>query len=191
MKLSQLKETTRPAFPKWTIDEESMIAVCNGFNIRTLKGVPFDKLDHETLDNFQDISVDISDNGLTDLEGFPVFNSYQSVDMSHNKLTSCKGLPRTFDTLWAKDNQIKSVKEDILPYIDALKWIDLSGNPVEKSGLLSLFELDGLRDITLSENGVQEIIKKHLKRRGESVRARMLDCQDDLIEAGYDAQAKL
>lgn len=191
MKLTDLSEAkSKPAFPQWKTDEENIIVSCVGYNIRTLKGVPFDKDVFEEFNNFQLIGVDISDNGLTDVEGFPKFDSYGDIDASHNRLTSCKGFPRNVQTLWLHNNNIRSVKDDILPFFDHMFDITLTNNPVEKGPLLSLFKLNGLQAVVTSEKELYKIMNKYLKIKNRGVKE-MLECQDELIEAGYEEQAKL
>jgi hypothetical protein len=63
----------------------------------------------------------------------------------------------------------------------------VSGNPI-KSHVLGVLLIHGVTEIKMDNNEVQNILNGHLPSKGmESV----LECQDELIEAGFDEYAKL
>lgn len=62
----------------------------------------------------------------------------------------------------------------------------LKGTPIE-SHVLGLLFVKGLQSVQLDNNGVQEIINKHLKSPDRNVH----DVQEELMDAGFAAFAKL
>jgi len=104
-----------------------------------------------------------SRNQLTSLEGAPS-QVGRYFDCSYNKLTSLVGIHKI----------IKSCKE-----------IYLQGNPIKEGGL-GLLLIKDLEHIS-SELPAFEIIRKYL---GKGKRG-MIDCQTELIKAGFKEYAKL
>jgi Leucine-rich repeat (LRR) protein len=123
-------------------------------------------------------------NQLTSLTGAPTtvtggFNCY------NNQLTSLTGAPTTvgghFD---CSSNQLTSLK-DIHKQIKSIgETLYLSGNPI-KTHVLGLLKIKRLKSVELDNKEVEKILNKYLPE-GD-----LLDCQEELIEAGLDEFAQL
>lgn len=143
--------------------------IISGWKVTTLRGVP-KKIDK----NF-----DAASNELTDLEGFP---SYVGEKLFFNR------------------NKIPSLK-NIHNIVKHAKMIICDSNPLE-SNVLGLLKIEGLNEVKLYDKGghvfgisypkineklkiVETIINKYLPK-GD-----IMDCQDELIDAGLEEFAKL
>jgi len=102
-----------------------------------------------------------------------------------NKLTSLEGAPSQVGRYFACSyNQLTSLV-GIHKIIKSCKEIYLYGNPIKEGGLGLLLIKD--LEIIVSELPALEIIRKYL---GKGKRG-MIDCQTELIKAGYKDFAKL
>jgi hypothetical protein len=123
-------------------------------------------------------------NQLTSLTGAPAsvtgdFHCY------NNQLTSLTGAPTSvtghFD---CQGNKLTSLK-DIHKYIKSIAGdFYLADNPI-KSHVLGLLKIKGLKSVELDNEEVEKILNKYLPE-GD-----ILDCQQELIEAGFDDYAQL
>jgi hypothetical protein len=147
-----------------------------GFNnlLKDLKGAP----------EYVGGECTFNTNKLTSLEGAPKYvHGYFSV--SDNKLTSLDEAPEEiFGEFVCNDNKITSL-HNIHKHI---KYIDTefcaSKNPL-KECVLGLLKIRGLKSVDIDNKKVEDIINKYLPL-GD-----IIDCQSELIEAGFDEFAKL
>jgi len=125
-----------------------------------------------------------SRNQLTSLEGAPsqVGGYFSCAD---NKLTSLEGAPSQVGGYFScADNKLTSLV-GIHKIIKSCKTIGLSGNPIKEGGL-GLLLIKDLKYIGADQPALK-IIAKYL---GKGKRG-MIDCQTELIKAGYKEFAKL
>lgn len=121
--------------------------------------------------------------GLTSLVGAP--SHVEEFSCSGNKLTSLEGAPviilRSFH---CHDNRLTSL-HNIHKQITMCKLMDFANNPI-KSHVLGLLKIKGL-DIVMFNNvsGLEKIISKYLPE-GD-----LIECQQELIEAGLEEYAQL
>lgn len=157
--------------------------IASSSGLTTLRGCP----QHVgTSGEYQDYMIDYND--ITTLEGGP-----SSVGGSFS-CTGCENL----DSLQHLPEKIGgSVFAQNLPKITSLQGIhkmvrqingifDLTGTPIH-SHLLGLLMIKGLNSVKLDNSQVAEIINKHLKLPERNAH----EAQEELIEAGFSAFAKL
>lgn len=158
-------------------------------------------------------SYDCSDNLLSSLEGCPkiVTTNKQYTNgfyCAGNKLSNLVGGPETVIGYYVcDDNPLESligiahtIEGDLscnntklasLKDIHKLvKRIDgsatFTGNDELSSNILGLLLIDGLKSVEFDDYSLTDIINKHLKNGRD-----LLECQDELIEAGFEKYAKL
>ena len=124
-----------------------------------------------------------SDNKLTSLEGAPS-RVHKSFLCNHNLLTSLEGAPSQVRFFYCNHNQLTSLV-GIHKIIKSCIGIDLSSNPIKEGGL-GLLLIKGLDAINVDKPAF-DIIAKYL---GKGKRG-MIDCQQELIKAGYKDFARL
>jgi hypothetical protein len=102
-----------------------------------------------------------------------------------NQLTSLTGAPTSVTgDFHCSNNQLTSLK-DIHKYIKSIGGnFYLVRNPI-KSHVLGLLKIKGLKSVELDNKEVEKILNKYLPE-GD-----ILDCQQELIEAGLDEYAQL
>jgi len=108
-----------------------------------------------------------------------------------NKLTSLEGAPSHIGRQFAFDDNCITSLVGIHKIIKSCKWIYLDSNPIKEGGL-GLLLINGLTFIDFVQNNNSphssfEIIAKYL---GKGKRG-MIDCQTELIKAGYKDFAKI
>jgi hypothetical protein len=148
---------------------------CSNNNLTSLKGAP-----SEVGGKFY-----CSDNSLTSLEGSPskVGGNFYC---SHNNLTSLKGAPSEVGGGFSCANNNLTSLEGIHLQISSIAHTgDFSNNPI-KSHVLGLLLIDGLQKISLDNTKVEKIINKYLKGSRD-----VMDCQNELMDAGLDKYAQL
>lgn len=125
---------------------------------------------------------------LTSLEGGPekVLNDFTC---TRNKINTLVGFPKEIHgTLTMSKNQLKSL-QDIhkhIKRIDGTLFAD--DNPIE-SHVLGVLLIENCRYLSINNTEVQKIVNKYLPNtRG---RAAMYDCQEELINAGFEEFAQL
>ena len=123
-------------------------------------------------------------NKLTSLTGAPAsvtgdFHCY------NNQLTSLTGAPTSVTGNFnCQGNKLTSLK-DIHKQIKSIgETLYLSGNPI-KSHVLGLLKIKRLKSVELDNKEVEKILNKYLPE-GD-----LLDCQEELIDAGLDEYAQL
>lgn len=154
------------------------------------------------------------DNYLTTLEGLPPLTPDADLNASHNelesplagvpkqlgvfnvrhnKLTSFEGFPEKAERIYTEANPIKSFS-DAPKYI---KYCEVLTLPCVKTGLMSLFKIQGLKEILFNAgwanvskeekeifDEVQVIVKKHLADKSVSA------CQTELMRNGFKEFAR-
>ena len=128
---------------------------------------------------------------INSFAGMP--DKLDSCNISRNPITSLDEFPSQCKVITAIDCKIKSIK-DIDKKISYCEKLYLAGNPIE-GGVLSLLKINGLKEISLGDvldrrgsdlRAVAHIIQKHLRSDRD-----IMDCQDELIDAGFESYAKL
>ncbi len=174
--------------------------ICSNNKLITLKGSPkqifgdFDcssNLLTSLKEGPNDIAEDFncSSNDLRTLNGGPSFVR-GTYNCSENELTSLEGSPEWVNSISFCTNCISSLKgiSDIIIHIGS--YIDLSHNPIKEGGI-GLLLIEGLQEIICYHTGEFEqaakIISKYLKLGYDGI----LDCQEELIDAGLERFAKL
>ena len=125
---------------------------------------------------------------LTTLRGGPSSVS-GNFNCRNNQLTSLEGAPSSIGGLFAGEiNKITSL-HDIHKIINLMNGgIYLANNPIT-SCVLGVLLIKGCGYLQLDNFQVQQIINKYLpNHRGFSA---VIDCQSELLDAGYDEYAKL
>lgn len=140
---------------------------------------------------------DVSGNHLTSFKGSPkIVGSYAAIG---NKLSSFEGItPQISNVLDVRNNEFESLK-DIHKHVKRLDgFIALSGNPI-KSHVLGLLLIKDLTGISVSRKEAPWglIVNKYLTAGatktgyGNNNSDNLIDCQHELIEAGYEELAQL
>ena len=127
-------------------------------------------------------------NKLTSLENAPsLIGGYFSC--SFNNLTSLEGAPRSVGgDFYCSDNGLTSLHDihKIIKKINGDFWAQ--DNPIT-SCVLGVLLIEGCTKIEIDNKKVQNIINKYLpNHRGFSA---VIECQSELLDAGYDEYAKL
>ena len=127
-------------------------------------------------------------NKLTSLAGAPSFVSgYFACD--HNQLTSLAGAPASVGGYFDCDhNQLTSLS-DIHKNIKKMKGAFYAKKNAIKSHVLGLLMIPGCTGVTLDNKKVTDILNKYLPNTGGN--QWVMQCQTELIEAGYREYAKL
>lgn len=128
--------------------------------------------------------LDVSDNELTSLKGLP--EDINNLDASGNKLTSLEGLsPHAVECNLRKNKTLTSLEGIGTKYLKSCKELNLQGCPITKNAL-GLVLIHGLERFLADFKG-SEIIHKYIGGGHDAV----IDCQHELIEAGYEDLAEL
>lgn len=126
-----------------------------------------------------------SHNKLTDFSGAPVEVS-QSLHLSHNQISSWSGVSGMHiqDDLDLTGNKLSSMR-GVDKVLSGCEDLILTDNPPPKH-VLNLFNVDEIRQgVTFDDAKLSKIINKHLHTGGKEG---MLDCQEELIDAGYSQE---
>lgn len=172
---------------------------CYNNKLTTLKGAPEDVAGFNCNDNqlstleYAPTTVRrffvCSGNRLTTLKGAPSKVQDGPFDCSHNQLSSLEYCPKevhgAFD---AAHNMIGTLK-DIHKHLRKMNGtFYIGGNPLV-SNVLGILLVDGCDAIQMDNREVMAILNKYLpNKRG---RAAIYDCQDELINAGFEEYAQL
>jgi hypothetical protein len=163
---------------KFTLDGSNLKVVgdfsCSNKQLTSLTGAP-----KEVTGDFY-----CSGNELTSLTGAPTtvtgnFNCY------FNKLTSLTGAPTTVTgNFHCSGNQLKSL-EGIHKIIEKMDGdFYATQNPI-KTHVLGLLKIKGCKKVVLDNKEVAKILNKYLPE-GD-----LFDCQEELIDAGFEEFAQL
>ena len=133
----------------------------------------------------------IGNTNLTSLEGLA--NSNVSILYCQEcSLTSLEGAPNILKRLECDDNPIVSLK-GIHKIIEEINGIGLFPDSIE-SNILGLLKIKNLKKIQFANKGIlkkdeiSEIINKYLPNPSPS---QIIDCQNELIDAGFEEYAEL
>ena len=157
---------------------------CKKCNLHTLEGVP-----KKINGNFN-----CSNNkNLTSLKGMPQ-EGVANLECSSCKLTSLEGAPKKINgNLICTNNPITSLK-DIHKIIEEIKNFMIVPSSIE-SNILGVLKIKNLQNFNFfgkdgkyKKNEISNIINKYLPNPNAS---QILDCQNELIEAGFEEYAEL
>lgn len=148
---------------------------------------------------------------LTSLEGSPIYVS-EDFDCCRNSITSLKGGPdivtidylvsfnyslgksanpfeggpsRIGGDMYCNENGLTSLK-GIHKYIKHIGGVGYFDNNPLQSHVLGLMRIDGLQEVMLENEEVQQILNRHLYGNRD-----MFECQEELVDSGFPEFAKL
>jgi hypothetical protein len=150
----------------------------SGEKLRSLKRLDFPE---KVIGSFY-----CNDNQLTSLEGAPI-KVGGIFSCSFNLLTSFDGAPKEVgDDFYGIGNKLTSL-EGIHKQIKKMNGTFYAhGNPI-KSHVLGLLLIEGLTQITLGNQQVQDILNKHLGKG----KAGVLNARQELLDLDLDDYAEL
>ncbi len=205
MKVQELFENQQFIVKNGQIDDDLSKSVwmtdfiCFDIGLTTLKGVPF-KVNgifncaaneltslkgspKEVRNNFQ-----CSNNKLKTLEGAPK-EIGGNFFCSHNELITLKGAPERIKfNFFCINNNLTSL-QGIHKHIKSIgKELHLEHNPI-KSHVLGVLLIEQCIKILLDNIEVQQILNKYLPNT--QGREALYDCQEELINAGFEEYAQL
>jgi hypothetical protein len=132
----------------------------------------------------------MADCGLTSLKGCP--EKVKEFSCARNPLTSLEHCPRMVDNEFIAHHCELTSLHNIHKHIDYIGSdksftvdFDLTDNPI-KSHVLGLLKIKGNFTVKLSNVKVKKIINKYLRGNRN-----MLECQQELIDAGFEEFAQL
>lgn len=150
--------------------------VCSERSLTTLVGAPKEVGGIFCCDN----------NKLTSLVGCPKkIGGY--FDCTHNKITSLEGIPTSIrGNCYCYDNELTNLK-DIHKMITTIRGHFFCNHNLITSHVLGLLMISELTKVVCDNDGWGNILNRYLGKG----RKGMLDCQNELIEAGYEEYAQL
>jgi hypothetical protein len=123
-------------------------------------------------------------NELTTLKGAPeIVKDYYYCSL--NKLTSLEGAPKVMNNNFrATENRLTSLHNihKVFESIDG--HLFLGGNPI-KECVLGLLKIKKLKSVDIDNGRVKDILMKYIPE------GNIVECQSELIEAGFEEYAKL
>ena len=125
-----------------------------------------------------------NDNKLTSLKGAPS-SVGGNFSCNYNELTSLDGGPSSVGRNFSCHNNKLTSLSNIHKYIKEVNgYINFLNNPI-KSSVLGLVKIKGLTNVIFDNKKLEKIMNKYLPL-GD-----ILDCQEELIEAGLEEFAEL
>ena len=111
---------------------------------------------------------------------------WEDFNLDQLKLTSLVGFPSyVARNLYVSNNKLTNL-HNIHHHIRHIgNKIDFGGNPIT-SHVLGLLKIESLVSVNMDNVTVRNIINKHLNGDKD-----VLDCAEELVEAGYEAYAQL
>jgi len=127
-------------------------------------------------------------NQLTSLEFCPV-KVGGNFSCFNNQLTSLEFCPKEVGgNFWCSDNKLTSLA-DIHKRLKKMNGIfNANKNPI-KSNVIGLMLVAGCKEVKLDNIEIMIIMNKHLKSPFGHLR--LLECQEDLLSAGFEEYAEL
>jgi hypothetical protein len=126
-----------------------------------------------------------TNNKLTNLIGAP--EKCDEFDCHNNRLTSLEGAPKNLNALYCMKNKLTSL-HNIHKQIESLEFLNATGNKIT-SCVLGLLKIKNLQDAPLGNDEINKkvtkIIHKYLPL------GNIIECQSELIEAGFEEYAQL
>lgn len=175
------------------IADQNLYFACSHKNLLSLKGSPtsvgYFSCDNNKLTSLEDGPKKVlnfyscNSNKLKSLKGAP--QKAGTFQCSLNTLTTLEGVPSIIDGDFICDDNDLTSLHDIHKQINAIfgkGWFH--NNPI-KSHVLGLLKIKRLNLVTLDNKEVEEIINKYLPD-GD-----IIECQQELIEAGLEEYAQL
>jgi hypothetical protein len=161
---------------------------CNGQKLTSLEGSP------KSVDNGD---FKVNDNLLTSLEHAPE-SVAGGFDCENNNLTSLEFSPRKVVGPYFCGGNLFSSLEGIHKHIESIGGYFIGGPSTSKhhkvqitSHILGLLRIKGVTQVDINHPEVEEIINKFLPMNPSDERKNMIECQQELIEAGFDEYAQL
>ena len=129
-----------------------------------------------------------SSNQLTSLEGAPT-SVGGDFFCSGNRLTSLEHAPTSVGRgFYCYNNKLASL-EGIHKQIKKINGSFFAAGMKLESHLLGLILIDGITQIEIDNKDIEEILNRHLRHPNKKLA--MLQCQQELIDAGFDEAAQL
>jgi len=182
MKLNEIKTEidticARYRIENYTINDDGSIDVENDVNLSQLTFTELPLKFGRVTGNFY--CYDCAN--LNSLEGAPTSVGGSFICYDCPKLTSLEGAPTSIGSAFYCSQCSKLTK---LSHIKSAKSLHLKSTPI--TNLLYVFKIKGLEEIISGIEKLDGIINKHLKSDRD-----IMDCQEELIEAGFERYAKL
>ena len=110
-------------------------------------------------------------------------------DCYNNQLTSLEFCPKEVGgNFYCSSNKLTSLA-DIHKRLKKINGIFYANDNPIKSNVIGLMLVAGCKEVWLDNKEVEEILNKHLKSPFGHLR--LLECQEDLLSAGFEEYAKL
>jgi hypothetical protein len=174
MKVKELFESESHDLTGWESNSYGILD-CGGKKITSLNGAP------KKVNTFL-----CGSNNLKDLKGGPerVLGDY---NCEENQLTSLEGIAKTIgDGFWCRNNKLTSL-HNIHKMVNSIRGgFYATENPINEC-LLGLLKIKDLDYFEFGDGSLeaQDIINKYLPN------GNIIECQGELIAAGYEKLAKL
>lgn len=148
---------------------------CENQGLTSLKGGPL----------YSDEFFNCSKNKLKNLKGAPR-SVHTTFSCSSNPLTSLEGAPNWINGNFYCENTTLTSLHNIHKIIEAICGEFFLRNTPIKSHILGLLKIQNLQAVILDNQDLQDIINLQLRADRD-----ILECQQELIEAGFDDYAQL
>lgn len=146
---------------------------CYGLGLTSLKGAP------ETWND----RFDCAENELTNLKYAP-HTVKGSFKCHTNKLTSLEGAPSSCKNFSCQNNKLTSLHNIHKIFTSIDNNLHCKRNPIT-SHVLGVLKIKNLNNFTMDNKEVETIINKYLPE------GNIIECQQELIEAGFEDYAQL
>ncbi len=169
---------------------------CSYNQLMTLKGCPKEVGDMDcstnklvSLEGLPKIKEDLycNDNKLISLKGAP--KELRRLDASDNNISSLEGIPNKASEIILTSNKISSLI-GIGKMINRCVHIDFSENMIKEGGI-GLLLIEGLESIGHKNCGSFTLAGSIINKYLEDGTSGLLECQEELIDAGLEEFAKL
>jgi hypothetical protein len=178
----------------YTYDNHDKVFRCCSLGLTSLKGAPShvesfacDRNDLKSLKYAPTVTkyFNCDRNKLTSLEGAPETVGEGGFGCSHNLLTSLEHAPKSTQAIFWCENNLLTSLHNVHKQIESINGeFVLTSCPI-KECVLGLLKIKKLKNVDLDNKEVMKIINKYLPE-GD-----IIECQSELIEAGYEEFAKL
>lgn len=149
---------------------------CDSNELSTLEGAP------KTVESF----FSCKNNRITSLKHSPL-KVGAVFDADNNLITSVEGITPVTTAVYLSNNKLESL-HNVHKHITMTRQAHFDGNPI-KSHVLGLLLIKNLYIVSLDNDKINRIINSYLPNtRGNEA---VYECQEELIDAGYDEYAQL